>query len=172
MARAKSHCSLLSLRLEPDQARDPAKIERTIGVCHLIQNPPIPSGTAVNSLSPITSVWSYLKHQEILSPEQLTDEMFNTAKVTMLQGAKHGTLEYLGEGFFVYRPTSGYYGSDRATLLVEIGGYKVKAMYFFKVGTSAWGGTEGYDPYLDKENCPKFIKKNSILEIEVDKTIG
>ena len=140
---------------QASQAKDPAKIDRTIGVCHLIQNPPIPSGTAVNSLSPIGSVWSYLKHQERLSPEQLTDEMFNTAKATMLQGAKHGTLEYLGEGYFVYRPTSGYIGPDRATLLVEIGGLKVKVMYFFKLEPGAGGGTEGYDPYRDKKNCPQ-----------------
>ncbi len=137
------------------QAKDPAKIDRTIGVCHLIENPPVPPGTAINALSPVTSVWGYLQRQERLTPEQLTDEMFNTAKATILQGAEHGTLEYLGEGYFVYRPASGYYGSDRATLLVEIGGLKVKVLYFFNVMLGVPGGTEGYDPYEDKKYCPK-----------------
>ena len=41
-----------------------AKTDRTIGVCHLIENPPIPAGSAVNAISPVTTVWEYLKKLE------------------------------------------------------------------------------------------------------------
>lgn len=139
----------------PQPQQGSAKVDRTIGVCHLIQNPPIPPGTAVNAMSPVTAVWSYLQTQEQFTPKQLTVDMFNTAKASVLQGPEHGELKVTPSGNYRYHPVSDYYGPDRATVLVEIGGLKVKAMYFFKVGRSSWGGTEGYDPYWDEENCPQ-----------------
>jgi len=130
-----------------------ATTDRTIGVCHLIENPPIPSGSAVNAISPVTTVWEYLKKQERLTPKQLTDEMFKAAKTSVLQGPGHGTLQDEGGGYYGYHPAPDYFGQDRSTLLVEIGGLKVKAMYFFNVLHGVGGGDQ--DPYKDKKNCPK-----------------
>ncbi len=132
-----------------------AKTDRTIGICHLIENPPIPAGSAVNAISPVTSVWEYLKKRERPTPKHLTDDMFKTAKTSVLQGPGHGTLEAEGGGYYGYHPAPDYFGQDRSTLLVEIGSLKVKAMYFFKVMQRVPGGTEGYNPYDEKKNCPK-----------------
>src|SRR5258708_761129 len=95
--------------------QDKSTTDRTIGICHLIENPPVPPETAVNGLRPL------------------------------------GPLS----GDSLYVPTPDYHGPDRATLLVEIGGRIVRAIYFFNVMQSVPGGTEGYDPYDDKKYCPK-----------------
>jgi len=134
------------------------KIDRTIGICQLINNPPNPPLSAVNATSPRTAVWGYLQMIEKLTPAQLPDEMFSTAKTTLLQGAAHGTVVDEGGGYYRYDPTPGYFGTDRATTLVEMGGRKFKVVYHFKVmDGGAGGGTDGYDPYMQKKNCPKGI---------------
>jgi hypothetical protein len=143
------------LAQSPQAKQTNATTDRTIGVCHLIENPPIPAGSAINAISPVTSVWEYLKKQERPTPKQLTAEMFNTAKTSVLQGPGHGTLKDEGDGYYGHHPAPDYFGQDRATILVEIGGLKVKVMYFFNVMQRVLGGTDGYDPREDKKNCPK-----------------
>jgi len=125
-----------------------AKTDRTIGVCHLIQNPPIPALTAVNSLSPLGEASVYLENHEHLKLD------WKSWKVSLLQGPEHGTLE-MGERGGRYHPTPDYFGPDRATLLVEIGGHKVKVIYFFNVLEGVPGGTDEGDPHDDKEYCPQ-----------------
>jgi hypothetical protein len=127
-----------------------AMVERTIGVCQLIENPPIPPLTAANAMSPITSVWGYLQTVEKLTSKQLTDEMFLSAKATLLEGAKHGELKVTPSGNYRYYPTPDYFGTDRATVLVEMGNYKVKVVIHIKV----LAPTEGND-YQNKRLCPK-----------------
>ena len=56
------------------------------------------------------------------------------------------------------RETISVTNPDRATVLVEIGGYKVKVLYFFKVMQSVAPGSQEYDPYQDKKNCPQGEK--------------
>ncbi|OGS97383.1 MAG: hypothetical protein A3H31_10810 [Gallionellales bacterium RIFCSPLOWO2_02_FULL_57_47] len=131
-----------------------AKLDHTIGVCQLIDNPPIPPGTAANAMNPIVAVWGYLQTVEKLTSAQLTDKMFITAKSTLLQGAVHGTLEYLGEGYFVYHPTLDYLGADHSTVLVKIGGLKVKVVYHFKMISGGRDEKDGPGSYEDKKNCP------------------
>ncbi len=125
-----------------------SKGERTIGVCHLIQNPPIPPGTAVNVISPLRAAKHYMNTFENQYPQL-------KGTVSIMLGPEHGELKVTPSGNYRYYPIPDYQGSDRATLLVHIGDFKVKAMYYFKIGPGAPGGTEGYDPYEDKENCPK-----------------
>jgi len=132
-----------------------ATADRTIGACHLIENPPDPPMTAVNSMSPVLSVWNYLKRQERPTPEWLSTDAYNAAKVSILQGPGHGVLEDKGDGNYLYVPTRDYYGQDRATLHVEIGGRTVRIIYFFSLLSFVPGGTEGYNPYSDKKYCPK-----------------
>jgi len=124
------------------------KTDRTIGVCQLIENPPIPPTTAVNSFTPLGSASVFLEKQEHRKLD------WSSWKVTVLQGPEHGTLE-MGTRGGRYHPAPDYRGPDRATFLVQIGNLKVKVLYFFKVQFGGFGGTEGYDPYLDKKNCPQ-----------------
>lgn len=123
------------------------RYDYTIGVCHLIQNPPSPPTTAVNSISPLGWVSDYLEKKE---HKKLNWKSWN---VVVLKQANHGDIEGNERGAFGYFPTSEHHGHDNATLAVQVGDVKVKAIYFFKL-MSTVGGTDGYDPYEDKENCP------------------
>lgn len=129
-----------------------AIVERTIGVCQLIENPPIPSGTAANGISTATAVWGYLQTAEKRPAKELTEDMFSSAKTTLLDGAKHGKLEHLGNGEFYYHPAPDYFGTDRATVLVEMGTYKVKVLIHIKVLPRTEIGGRMYE---NKNNCPK-----------------
>ena len=125
-----------------------AKTDRTIGICHLIENQPDSMYSAVNGLSPVLAVKSYIWKQEhiLIDKADLKD-----AKVSILQKPKHGVLKDEGSGYYGYNPSNlDYRGPDRATVLVEVAGRKVKVKYFFKVMQSVPGGTEGYKKY-----CPK-----------------
>ena len=106
---------------QPQTQTGSAKVDRAIGVCHLIQNPPIPPLTAVNVLSPLRAGQEYLN-----SFEQQYPELKGT--VAVLQGPEHGELKVTPSGNYRYHPISNYYGPDRATFLVEIGGVKVKTI--------------------------------------------
>jgi len=123
-----------------------ANVDRTIGVCHLIDARPELRDGAVNHFNPLRAVDYYF-----VTAEQRF--LGRKGTVTLLQGPQHGTLEMGTLGGF-YRPATGYLGPDSATFLVEIGGLKVKAVYYFKVMSGVPGGTEGYDPYRDKDLCP------------------
>ncbi|HEY5140976.1 MAG TPA: hypothetical protein VIJ25_16915 [Methylococcales bacterium] len=140
----------------PPASVESTKIERTIGVCQLIENPAIPLETAFNGISPAASAWIYLRKEAKLT-KQVTDETLVNAKTSLLKVASHGTLKYLGEtqgeALYQYYPDSGYVGADQATFLVEMGGYKIEMVYHFKVG-GEFGATDGYDSYDDKKNCP------------------
>jgi hypothetical protein len=131
---------------QASQAKDSFKTDRTIGVCHLINPSPEAQLGAVNHFSPLRSVEYYLNTVEQKYPEL-------KGKVTLLQGPEHGTTE-MGTTGGRYHPKQHYVGLDHATFLVEIGGLKVKAIYFFNVMEGAGGGTDGYDPYKDRNNCP------------------
>lgn len=127
----------------------PLMATRTIGICQLIENPPIPALTAANVAAPAMAAWSYLTSVEKI---KLSEDMSETAKTTLLEGAKHGELKEEWGGNYRYHPTPGYFGTDRATVLVEMGNYKVKVIIHIKVlPRSEIGGRM----YGDKNNCPK-----------------
>jgi hypothetical protein len=86
----------------------------------------------------------------------------------VLEQPKHGTLEDggtfvtrhgvqidTGERNYWYIHAADYLGEDRATLLVEIGGYKVKVVYFFHVEK---GPLDNEDEEI---TCPKSYWKIS-----------
>ena len=126
------------------------KTDRTIGVCHLIESQMASRLSAVNAISPLRAANGYFSQFE-------QREVGLEGKVTVLQGPEHGELrlyESTQSGRYFPADTN-YVGLDRATFLVEIGGFKVKVMYFFNVKPGFPGGTEGYDPYEDKKYCPK-----------------
>ena len=139
----------MAAQTQPQPHVDSTKFDRSIGVCKLTENPPIPLGTAVNSFSPLIGAYRYFKYEE-------HKDLGFSGKVTVIQQPKYGVVEGNEEGNFRYSANStDFVGNDEAAFLVEIGGYNVEVRYFFKVQFGGYGGTDGYDPYLDKKNCPQ-----------------
>jgi hypothetical protein len=133
----------------PPQDQVAAKIDRTIGVCHLVNSLGVsgrddPQST-IYVISPAETVSDYIKgfEKQYVGLEGI---------ITVLQRAEHGELKEEDRKYYRYTPAANYIGPDQATFLVEIGGLKVKAVYHFKViDGGAIGGTEDND----KVNCPK-----------------
>jgi hypothetical protein len=134
--------------------------ERTIGVCHLIENRVESRLSAKNSLSPVVAAWGYLTYTE----HRLIDQdARRAATVKLLQPPEHGELEIDSRGRAGYFPnTPDYFGTDRATVLVEMGEYKIKLLYFFKLMRSVPSANEGYDPYEDPKYCPQGMRVQRI----------
>lgn len=130
------------------------QFDRVIGICHLSENPFDPT-SAVNSMSTPLAIKNYFRNEEHYKIE-------GQANVSVLQLPAHGTLEDVGKGNYAYYPEKGYIGNDRATLLVEVGGKKIKVEYFFRVMKSV-PDSEGLDPY--KDFCPKKLKLWKISSI-------
>ncbi|MEQ1525190.1 MAG: hypothetical protein ABL911_00380 [Gallionella sp.] len=120
------------------------KTTRAIGVCF-----PAPNNnySGANTFSPINSAGFYLRSYEHKNVAHATP-----ATVTILQQPAHGILRLVteadgntfGEGRFdpadpgyVYLPEDGYLGKDKAVALVEIGGVKVKVVYYFQAISEA-----------------------------------
>ena len=125
------------------------KFDRTIGVCHLSESPFVPK-SAVNSLSPALAVKNYYREQEHYTIE-------GQPRVSVLQIPAHGELKDGGEGHYAYLPAKGYIGNDRATLLVEVSGKKVRMEYFFRVMQSIPQEYEGLPSVEERSNCPKKV---------------
>jgi hypothetical protein len=144
----------------------PASLERTIGVCHAIDNKPDAQLAAVNTFTPVLSATYYFERLE-------SNYLGEKGATTLLEGPKHGELEDLGTFVreddrridsgarnYAYRAKGDYIGPDQATFLVEIGGYKVKVIYHFAVMPGVSGS---FDPRKDKEHCPNgYIWKISL----------
>jgi hypothetical protein len=148
---------------QASRPQNAGKTDRTIGVCQLIDARPELQEGAVNVFSPLRAANYYFKTVEQKYPGL-------KGSATLLQGPEHGELEDLGTlvtnqatgvvrdtgvRSYSYHPKPGYLGADHATFLVEIGSLKVKAVYFFKVLPRVGGGTEGSDPYKNRDNCPQ-----------------
>jgi hypothetical protein len=144
-------------------------VNRTIGVCQLIENPVAKDGSAVNSLSPIVAVQIYFNSFENVRVE-------GPSQVSLLRPPVHGKLEDLGTVVFdekghavresgqrsyYYRAKAGYLGKDSATLLVEISGFKVKTVVSFHVLA---GPLVGDTSTLYNELCPNIVRKISAVE--------
>ena len=109
-----------------------------------------------------------------------------SATITVLQQPKHGTLRLITEddrgtlfssssgplkptaSLYAYLPEKGYLGKDSATVLVEIGGIKVKVVYFFQAidGSS---GNDGYEVLCGKRGS--HWKISSTLDTNGTSTI-
>ncbi|MGC3980996.1 MAG: hypothetical protein QM808_07050 [Steroidobacteraceae bacterium] len=133
------------------QAQSNTQTDRAIGVCALIENQEISRYWAVNIVEPLSVPGYYLRTYE-------NKEVGVDGKVTLLVEPKHGKLEAIEDtpGAYYYVPNSfNYRGFDTATFVAEVDGYSVKVVYWFSVLGGVGGGTEGGDPYQDKENCPQ-----------------
>jgi VCBS repeat-containing protein len=136
---------------EASQAKQ-QNTDRTIGVCKLIDNRPEERLSAVNALSPAGEAYIYLTDYEKVVIDEAT---YKSASISLLQAPKHGELEIDSAGragYFVTTPD--YIGPDRATVLVEIGKYKVKVIYHFNVMRGVPPAGEQGRPTEDKRYCP------------------
>lgn len=140
---------------QADQAlQQAAAKENIMGVCHPVPNAIAPEGARVEYvIAPNFSAQYYFSQYEHIKVQ-------GAATVTVLQGPKHGVLlpvtaenaasigpsRYVeGSNLYAYFPDKGYIGKDRATLLVNFGGQKVKVVYFFQSLDHPLGNTGGND---------------------------
>ncbi|MES2770770.1 MAG: hypothetical protein V4623_02150 [Pseudomonadota bacterium] len=127
---------------QANQAQSASTKMRTFGIC-------FPAPNELFSLENVTDpkvasieyLWRY-EHRRIIKTEPAT--------VSILQEPKHGVLRLMTEAdrgtlfsdtagpidpsdpAYVYLPNPGYLGKDKAIFLVEIGGVKVKVIYFLQ----------------------------------------
>jgi hypothetical protein len=129
------------------------KYDRVIGVCHLSDG-----STSDGAMEPSMEMHDYYRVKERLT----IDGVVNS--IVILQMPKHGKLEGPVDGNFSYIPVKDYLGNDRASLLVEVGGKKVRMEYFFRVMEHV-PDQEGFDPYSNY--CPnktRVWKISSVLD--------
>ena len=126
---------------------------RTLGVCF-----PAPNNiySLENVIEPIGDAKAYLRMYE-------HQTVTGTATTTVIRQPKHGILRLVTEadrgklfgdsasavdpaaGLYAYLPENGYVGKDRATVLVEVSGIKVKVEYFFQAVNGVLGNTGSED---------------------------
>ncbi len=117
--------------------------EMTFGFCGLVPNI---SGQVVgreHELNPasiaVADLWDFDEYFKQMPEDQRREALLaleKTAKVTILQQPKYGTLIDTAKpayqdtitGLF-YNPKSGYMGKDQVVFLVEMGEYKIKLIY-------------------------------------------
>jgi len=146
ISRIRSFVTLLILLgcMGTVAAHDPSRTEssqapKTIGICHIVDNTPgWPTGElrVPNMIEPAGSVENYYHQRTHIRLPNVE------GRVTILQPPKYGTLKAVDGvvGGYEYLPSSPTHaGKDRASFLVEIGSYTVKAMYVFHVLTSGVG---------------------------------
>ena len=129
------------------------KIVLTIGVCSPIENKPESKTSAINDVAPIGSAYSYLKNSE---HKKIDASAFENAKVSILRTPAHGVLsQYDGVHSFSYISTDYQYnGTDQATLLVEMGSYKIKVIYYFNLMQNVPGSSNQGTVFDNKSFCP------------------
>jgi hypothetical protein len=79
------------------------------------------------------------------------------SEVKIIQQPRHGTIKKIDEFRYKYIPQSGYIGDDRAVLLVNIRGNKVRVIYFIKVLDISIQSRSDYDKYeqIYRKHCEK-----------------
>ncbi|SRR6266567_1358566 len=125
------------------EGKGAAKVNRTLGVCHVIENQRLPSGeprvSAINSIDPIGWVKLYFstdEHRQIDGP----------GRASVLQNPAHGVFRSYDQGDYLYIPALGYLGKDRGVMLVEMGGMKIRIVYTVHVVDMVNQDTEGLCP--------------------------
>jgi hypothetical protein len=121
----------------------PERKDLTVGFCFPMENSPDLRAQHTTALDPLVGLENYFRVVEHA-------EVKVSGKVSLVQSVEHGTVTAFDNGTdFEYTPTPGYYGSDRATVLVELEGMKVRLVYFFKI-------REVINDADREELCPKY----------------
>jgi VCBS repeat-containing protein len=131
--------------------------DRTIGICHTIENRPESKLSAVNATSIVMAAMAYLEDFEHIKFDQSSYlAAYNNAKMTLLQAPKHGELMlWAGRQTGRYLSTDyTYEGLDSATVLVDVSGYKVKVIYRFVLMKNVPGSSDQGEATDDRNICP------------------
>lgn len=130
--------------------------ERTIGVCHPVENRVESRLSAVNAFSPVLSALAYLDSFEHKKIDQQADflSIFGAAKMTLLQTPKQGELKLGQNSGAYYSSDYNYEGTDSATVLVEVAGYKVTVIYHFVLMKNVPGSSDQGSATDNKKICP------------------
>ena len=144
--------------------------ERTIGVCHPIENKKESRLSAVNSTSPLAAAYTYLTDVE---HRKIEDAAYFAAKMTLLQAPMHGKLLLDNDSGAYFSADHSYEGPDSATVLVEVGGYQVKVIYHFVLMSDVPGSNEAGDATDNKTICPNgyIWKISSTLDADGNSTV-
>jgi hypothetical protein len=127
----------------------PSGVDRTIGACAPIENSDAARGTAKQILDPGLIALGYMRRVE-------KREIDAGSKITVQEGPTHGALKDLGQGAWMYSPAKGYFGADRATVVVEASGMRISIVFYINVVPIVREAAEdGYDVFQDKEMCPQ-----------------
>jgi len=151
-----------------------ANYDRTIGVCHPIENQEESRLSAVNGISPIMAAVTYIEDIERHKFEKSTFvSVYQNAKMTLLQAPKHGELLLDSDSGAYFSSDYSYEGPDSATVLVEVGDYKVKVIYHFVLMSDVPGSSEQGTATDNKRICPNgyIWKISSTLDANGNSTI-
>jgi predicted chitinase len=103
-----------------------------VGVCSLIPAAGDISSFGRLSLYPLSAnVYANNIFSVKPPPDGYSAHDYEGAKVTLLKGPNHGTLD--SSDIYAYSPNQGYVGNDQVTYLVDIEGYKIQVTFFLKV---------------------------------------
>jgi hypothetical protein len=152
---------------------------RILGVCFPAPNQ---AYSGANGLAPIAEAGYYLQQYE----HRNFDFKHPSGTVTILQLPKHGVLRPVTQsdvgtilpsggdpvdpanpGYF-YFPEQGYFGKDSATVLVDVGGIKVKVKYYF-YAVDGLPGNESMEEYCGKTG--PYWKISSTIDANGNSTI-
>jgi hypothetical protein len=126
-------------------------VERTIGICHPIENRLESKLSAVNSVSPLGEATVYLENIE---HRKIDWSIAAPVKMTLLQAPTHGELLLDNDSGSYFSSDYTYTGPDQATVLVEIGDYKVKVIYHFVLMQNVPGSNDEGTATDNKNICP------------------
>lgn len=132
------------------QQQGEKNLDATIGVCMPIPSPVVMPESAEYQISPESAAATYFDRTEHIELYQY----LRSATVTVVQQPKHGKL--IGDSGSRYYPAAGYTGNDSITYLVELGGKRIKMVYFLQVVGQGAGNQNYYQGAGSNHDvCPK-----------------
>jgi hypothetical protein len=150
---------------------------RTLGICYPVSN----KDPVANVIIPVGEAGYYLQQYE----HRKFDFNHQSGTVSILQQPKHGVLRLITEAdrgaifsgsepldstnpSYVYISEQGFLGKDSAALLVDVGGIKIKVVYFFHA-VDGLPGNESDEIYCGKTGS--HWKISSTVDANGDSTI-
>lgn len=174
---APQNLPVLVAQANQAQGGDLAKT-RVLGVCFAAPNNPA-NYSLENVMSPVAAAAFYIsqfEHRTIAGPVVVTIlrqpeygvlRLVTEADRWKLLGSSSGPIDPSDPGY-AYMPESGYVGTDRATILVEIGGIKIKQEIFLRAVNGVLGNA-GSSPYCSPKGM--FWKISGTLDAEGNSVI-
>jgi len=108
--------------------------DAAVGYCKIVMPGAVREAySAYYQLLPASTAGTYISDFRKDLDFNKINKDFDNAKITVLQPPSHGVL--VGEGDLTnYHPHAHYDGKDSAIFFVEVGGYKIKVVYYIYVG--------------------------------------